>query len=98
MLRRDRVIVCYLDEKYTPCFAILRNVRDLDRARIKRPIIDLIMHMSMPKPDVFGHCFKLGKRRDRKSGQRVCLVSFHIGMEHEYVERSLTPVLLYRRR
>ncbi len=53
VLGRDIVLVIDLDDKYPARLTKLADIRDLDRAGIKRPIIDLVMLMCMAETDVF---------------------------------------------
>ena len=66
----NMVSVIDFDQENAAGFSKFTDICDLDRARIERPIFDLIMLVRMTKTDVISYRFEFPQRVERKSGDR----------------------------
>ena len=82
----DVVLLIDLDDERAASFTKLADIRDLDRAGIKRPVVDLVMLVRVAEADVFDRRFQFFNAVERQSRDRMHLVAFDIGVEHQNVK------------
>src|SRR6185503_13161141 len=82
-------------KKHATRFAVLRNVRHLDRAGIECPVLDLVMHMRMAETHVIGNRFELQKSGHRKRRDRMRLMSLDIRVQKQNVKSSFASIFFY---
>ena len=92
----DRILIIDIHDKYAARFAEVADICYLYRAGVERPVVDLVMLVSMPETDIFHRGFKFIQRSDRERRDRMHLMAFYIGVKHQDVKRTTAAVCFYR--